>query len=90
MKKLLLTLALILFASSAISADFIKVTKVYYQEEPKEITLNIDNIYKIQDSTYFTSKAAITSTISTYGRTLDTIHVTQTKEQIESWINMKN
>lgn len=90
MKKLLLTLALTLFASSAMSADFIKVHEVYYDDPITEITINVESIYKILNKTDPKAKSTIYFTVGFSYNILDTIYVTESKAEIEAWLNMKN
>lgn len=90
MKKLLLTLALTLFASSAMSADFIKVHEVYYDDPITEMTINVDSIYKIRKKTDPKANSTIYFTVGTNYNRLDNMYVTESKAEIEAWLNMKN
>ena len=92
MKKLLLTLALTLFASTAMAADFIKIHKVFKDKTTKEITINVENIYKVEafsNTSSPTVKAVITFSFIKQNSNVD-LYVSETKAQIEAWLNIKN
>lgn len=96
MKKLLLALALTLFASSSMSADFITVHEVYRSDAThNEMIISVDNIYRIDpwnSPTYYPSaKSKITFNFgSGLNNLMPYTYVSETKEEIKSWINMKN
>lgn len=90
MKKLLLTLALTLFASSAMAADFIKVHEVYNDTATREVTINVETIYQINDRNHPKAKSLIIFTVGFSYEVLDTMEVTETRAEIQAWLNMKN